>query len=283
VRRKSGGHTKIGLGVAVVAALAVTAILVPGASARSSKSAANVPTLYVNYTNTCTFSFSNDAGQTVTSIPAGTYEVEVQTPIMFKLITNPNMAVGDMTGCGGWVQFQMTGPGVSLFTTLDTGCVSADLLPETTFKAGATYNAVDLNQPSVAHLALTVTTGTPVAGPSPYDNGTGKGETQQQLIGSSTKTTKLSGTLIGSLASNGALKLMLKGKPVSSLKAGRYRFTITDKSPSAAFTILPSGGQAKAITGTAFVGRHTEYLTLTAGSYAYSTGSGKSYSFQVAG
>ena len=27
-----------------------------------------------------------------------------------------------MTGCRGWVQFQLTGPGVNLATTLDAGC-----------------------------------------------------------------------------------------------------------------------------------------------------------------
>jgi hypothetical protein len=267
---------------AVVAILAVTAILVPVAMARSTRAADNVPTLYVEYTNQCTFSFQNDAGQTVTSIPAGTYEVEVQTPIMFKLITTPNMPAGDMTGCGGWVQFQMTGPGVSLASTLDTGCVSSEILPETTFKAGATYSAVDLNNPNVARESLTITGGTPVAGASPYDNGTGKGESQQALIGSLAKTTTLKGTLDGTLAANGALTLKLKGKPVSSLKAGRYRFTITDKSPKAGFTVELAGGNTKAITSSAFVGRHTEFLTLTAGSYAYSTGGGKSHSFQVA-
>jgi hypothetical protein len=188
-----------------------------------------------------------------------------------------------MTGCGGWVQFQLSGPGVSVFTTLDTGCVSADLLPEQTFKAGSTYTAVDLNQPSVARQTLTVTTGTPVAGASPYDNGVGPGESQQQLIGSLSKgTAKLTGTLYGTLAANGGLTLMTNGKPVSSLRPGRYRFTITDKSPKASFMLTPTGGTGKAITGAAFVGRHTEYFTLTAGTYAYSAGTGKSYSFRVA-
>ncbi len=266
----------------VIAILAVTAVLVPAAMARSTGSADNVPTLYVEYTNQCTFSFQNDAGQTVTSIPAGTYEVEVQTPIMFKLITSPNMATGDMTGCGGWVQFQMTGPGVSLASTLDTGCVSSEILPETVFKAGSSYSAVDLNNPSATRTTLTVTTGTPVAGASPYGTGTGKGESQQQLIGSESKQTTLLGTIYGSLTSNGSLKVLLKGKAVSSLKAGRYRFTITDKSPKAGFTVVLSNGKTKTITSSAFVGRHSEFLTLTAGSYAYSTGIGTSHSFKVA-
>jgi hypothetical protein len=266
----------------LIAILAVTAVLVPAAMARSTRSADNVPTLYVEYTNQCTFSFQNDAGQTVTSIPAGTYEVEVQTPIMFKLITTPNMPTGDLTGCGGWVQFQMTGPGVSLASTLDTGCVSSEILPETTFKAGATYNAVDLNNPNGARESLTVTSGTPVAGASPYDNGTGKGESQQALIGSESKTTTPAVTLNGTLSASGALTLELKGKAVSSLKAGRYRFTITDKSPKVGFTVVLSNGKTKAITSSAFVGRHSEFLMLTAGSYAYSTGTGKSHTFRVA-
>ena len=273
-------RTRVWFPATVIALLAATAVLVPVASAAR---AANVPTLYVEYTNQCTFTIQNDSGQTVTSIPAGTYEVEVQTPVMFKLITSPNMAQGDMTGCGGWVQFQMTGPGVSLSSTLDTGCVSAEILPEATFKAGATYSAVDLNQPAVAHQTLSVTTGTPVAGQSPYDSGTGKGESQQQLVGSlATKAAPLKGTLIGTLAANGALTLKLKGKTVSSLVPGRYRFTITDKSPKASFTVSPATGKPKAITGSSFVGRHSEFLTLTAGSYSYSAGSGTSHSFRVA-
>ena len=93
----------------------------------------------------------------------------MSTPIMFKLVDTLNQAPGDFTGCRGWVQFQMTGPGVNLSTTLDTGCDSNYLLPETTFKAGQTYNAVDLNQPSVAHDSLTVLqNGQLPAPPSPY-------------------------------------------------------------------------------------------------------------------
>ena len=44
-----------------------------------------LPTLYVNYTMNCTFSIVDDAGRPVTTIAPGSYQVEVTTPIMFKL------------------------------------------------------------------------------------------------------------------------------------------------------------------------------------------------------
>ena len=157
--------------VGLVAALAVAAILVPIGSSKTATHA-GVPTIYVQYAMNCTFSFVDDSGHPITSIAPGTYEVEVSTPIMFKLVDTLNQAPGDFTGCRGWVQFQMTGPGVNLSTTLDTGCDSNYLLPETTFKAGQTYNAVDLNQPSVAHDTLTVLNAGQLPSPtSPYGTG----------------------------------------------------------------------------------------------------------------
>jgi hypothetical protein len=251
----------------------------------SSKAAAHagVPTIYVQYAMNCTFSFVDDSGNKITSIAPGTYEVEVSTPIMFKLVDTLNQAPGDFTGCRGWVQFQMIGPGVNLSTTLDTGCDSNYLLPETTFKAGQTYTAVDLNQPTVAHATLSVLQGGALPSPtSPYGTGTGKGSTSQDIVGSLQPKTKVNATLTGSLSSAGALALKAGGKPISSLKAGRYRFVITDKDPQAGF-MLSGGKVTKTLSTSGFVGRHTTLVTLTAGRWSYSTSSGKGYSFTVSG
>src|ERR1700735_2146361 len=101
----------------LVAVLAlVAAIAVPGAFAEHSAAPLPLPTLYVNYTDQCTFTVVNDAGQPVTSIAPGRYEIDITSPIMFRLLA-PGGATGNSSnlyGCNGWIQFQMTGPGVSV-------------------------------------------------------------------------------------------------------------------------------------------------------------------------
>src|SRR5262245_40429075 len=81
----------------------------------------------------CTFSIFDDNDRRVTSIAPGMYQIEVSTPTMFKLVVpgGPGVdyiAPNDYTGCKGWVQFQLSGPGVDLFTTLDFGCTAFQLL-----------------------------------------------------------------------------------------------------------------------------------------------------------
>ena len=142
------------------AALLAAAVLVPVSSAsRRDNGAPALPTLYVVYTINCTFTIVDDRGNPVTSIAPGNYQIEVSTPIMFKLVvpggpTVDKIAPDDFRGCKGWVQFQLTGPGVNVFTTLDSGCDAFLILPEQTFRPNATYTAQDLNQPSVAHASF---------------------------------------------------------------------------------------------------------------------------------
>src|SRR5579862_2244660 len=146
----------------LVAVLAVAALVVPvansakatahGGSGSTASAVVPLPTLYVRYTNNCTFSVFNDAGQPVTSFAPGKYQVDVTTPIMFKLLvpggpSGETIAPNDYTGCKGWVQFQMTGPGINVFTTLDSGCDSNDVVGAWTFQPSSTYTLEDLNQP----------------------------------------------------------------------------------------------------------------------------------------
>ena len=120
---------------------------------------------------------------------------------MFKLVrpggvTVDNIAPNDFTGCKGWVQFQLTGPGVSLFTTLDTGCDAFLILPQQTFKPNSTYTATDLNQPSVARASFTtLASGSPVSPKSPYGTTSGKGTAQQDIVGSAAVKATLSGSV----------------------------------------------------------------------------------------
>jgi hypothetical protein len=274
----------------LTAALAAAAVLVPVSSAsRRDSGAPALPTLYVVYTMNCTFSIVDDAGKPVTSIAPGTYQVEVSTPIMFKLVrpggvTVDNIAPNDFSGCKGWVQFQLTGPGVNLFTTLDTGCDAFLILPQQTFKASSTYTATDLNQPSVARASFsTLASGSPTIPKSPYGTTSGKGTVQQELVGSAARSA-VRATLTGALSARAKPTLMNKGKAVSILKAGRYRFAITDQDAKASFILeAVNGGTVKNLTTAPFVGKHSVTLNLTAGRWMYYANRGKAYYFLVTG
>jgi hypothetical protein len=275
----------------LIATLAVATFFVSAGNAGSSASGQPaLPTLYVNYTMNCTFSIADDLGRPVSQIPPGTYQVEVITPIMFKLAVPggpgvDNIAPNDYNGCKGWVQFQLTGPGVNLSTTLDSGCDAFLVLPAQSFKPGATYTAQDLNQPSVAHASFTVaTSGTPIVPKSPYGATSGKGSTQTELAGSG--AVQFRGTLGATLSTKGTPTLTTKGKPVSILKSGSYKFAINDQDAAGSFNIrrIKSDGslfKADALTGVKFVGTHSPTITLKAGHWTYFSGHGTVHNFLV--
>jgi hypothetical protein len=264
---------------ALTAIIGVAAFLAPLGNAAHRDAA--FPTLYVEYTLGCTFSITDDTGKPISSIAPGSYQVEVQTPMMFRLINIPDRAPNDFTGCKGWVQFQLTGPGVNLSTTLDIGCESEFLLPATYFKAGSTFVAQDLNQPSVAHASITtLASGTPNAPTNPSGTGNGPGTASTDIVGGGLPTA-VQGLVTGTLSAAGKATLMSKGKKLTTIKAGRYRFSIADQNPHSGFMLHPASATAtKHLTGTAFVGKHSTIVTLTAGRWTY-VSAGKSASFVV--
>ena len=273
----------------LVAVAAAAAVLAPfGTAARSDDGSPQVlPALYVQYTMNCTFQIVDDSGKPVTTIAPGAYEVEVSTPIMFKLAVpqpgSANLAPNDFTGCKGWVQFQLTGPGVNLFTTLDLGCDAFYTLPATTSKPGATYVAQDLNQPNVTRTTFQVaTSGTPTVPKTPYTATSGKGIAAQDIAGSGIKT-PTKATLAGLLDPKGIPALKLKGKPLSVLEAGRYRFAVNDLDAKAGLSLQAVGAKAKvtALSAVEFVGRHTTTVLLTPGRWMYYAKAGTAHYFLV--
>jgi hypothetical protein len=273
----------------LIAVVVAAASFIPVAAAKSGDVVA-YPTLYVKYNMNCTFAIFDDNDHRVNSIPPGTYQIEVSTPIMFKLVVPggvgvDNIAPNDFTGCKGWVQFQLTGPGVEVFTTLDSGCDAFLLLPAQTFKANSTYILQDLNQPAATRTPLTVeSAGTPLTPKSPYGQTSGKGDVIKDLFGSGIVAIK--GTLTGTLSLGGKTTLTTKGKPVTSLKAGKYRFKITDQDPTRSFTIQAVTGEAakgktKDLSAAKFVGKHSTGVTLKPGKWMYFSGSGHPQYFTV--
>ncbi len=274
--------------LSLVAVVAAVAVLVPaGTAARRDNGGPQVlPALYVQYTMNCTFQIVDDFGKPVTTIAPGSYVVEVSTPIMFKLAVpqpgSANLAPNDFTGCMGWVQFHLTGPGVDLFTTLDSGCDAFYTLPATAFKPGATYVAQDLNQPNATRTSFQVaTSGTPVVPKTPYTPTSGKGVASQDIAGSGIKA-PIKATLAGLLDRKGTPTLKLEGKVLGVLKTGRYRFAVNDLGAKSGLSLHAVGGKKVfSLSGVDFVGRHTTTVLLTPGRWTYYAQAGAAHNFLV--
>jgi hypothetical protein len=271
--------------VVALAALVVAAVLVPAGSAASRDTV--LPTLYVAYAMNCTFAITDDGGRKVGSIAPGTYQVLVTTPVVFAGVDLSGTF--DMTACKSFVQFQLTGPGVDLSTTLQEGDEDKEIL-KATFQASSTYTAQDLNQAAVTRLAFaTAASGSPTAPSSPSTSSTssGKGTSSTDIVGSATTKSApaaiapLRGTLAGAVNAAGKLTLTKNGKGVTNLKAGRYTFTIQDGSAKADFTIQALRKTPVTLTGVAYVGTHRTTVTLKPGQWTFYSYNSKANYFIV--
>jgi hypothetical protein len=271
----------------LIAAVAVLAVLAPLANAGTRETV--LPTIYVEYTMNCTFTISDDYGRRVTSLAPGTYQIHITSPVVFSTVDLSG--INDMTACKGFLDFRLTGPGVNLTTTLQDGDEDKDTFKET-FQPSGSYTAVDLNQPAVARAVFTTTaSGSPDAPQSPYKPSTSssKGDVSQDPIGSAVKTNPLRGTLTAIVSSTGKVQLLFKGKPVSTLKEGRYTATVKDQSKKAGLLLQLLGKSGQVVSSltassTPFVGRRTAELTLKKGQWGFlPTSSGKKSYFIVVG
>lgn len=269
----------------VIAALAVAVVLVPasGASSRAGGAPA-LPTLYVQYTMNCTFGIFDDQGHPVSSIAPGSYQVEVETPVMFKLVrpggvSTDNIAANDFTGCKGWVQFQLTGPGVNIQTTLQDGDEDKDL-ERATFQPGSTYVALDNNQPGVTRTTFTTAASGSATGPTGSSTSSvSGGSSQQSLVGSAANPFR--GALDAIVYASGKLSLTRNGKPVTTLKTGRWTFSVDDESRKAGFSLQVLRGKAMTITSPTYTGSHDATVELKPGRWAFFTPAGKRTTFFV--
>ena len=235
------------------------------------------PTLYGAYTMNCTFTITDDNGRHVSSIPPGTYQVLVTTPMVFADVDLSG--IFDMTACKSFVQFQLTGPGVNLQTTLQEGDEDKEML-RATFQPSATYTALDNNQAGVTRTTFsTQATGSAASPTGPSSSVSGKGSSQEELVGSA--AVPFRGSLDAIVYKSGKLTLSRNGKPVTSLKQGRYTFSVDDESKTGGFTVRPLRGRAVAVTTAAFVGSHGATVTLKRGRWFFYSGAGKKTAFFV--
>jgi hypothetical protein len=223
--------------------------------------------------SSCTFTLTDDSGQSVASIAPGTYQVLVSTPVVFNDVDLQTYT--GLTGCTTYVRFQLDGPGVSLKTSLTAGdedqaSFSAALQP------GSTYTAVDLNNPN-ARVVFT-TTGTVTGAVGATSTGTtttsSTGSAQPSLVGSAAISSL--GTLFAVVHRSGVLTVTRAGKSVSSLPTGHWTLVVHDTSAKNGLSLQKGSIKAETITTAAFAGSRTLTLTLAPGRWRFFSTPGES-------
>ena len=221
-------------------------------------------TLYVTFNSNKTVTVTDASGNPVgtsggapTTIPAGTYNVLISDPAF----------VSD-------VVWDLAGPGVKLVTSMSSGEEISESWVET-FVPNSTYTYRDDNRPPAVWTFATSSTSTPsssgattpLTSTTPISSGKTGQAPSTDVVGSASATFR--GTLRGSVSPTGKATLTLKGKPVASLKAGRYTVTVTDKSAKAGFNVQEIKKAAKTVTTSAFKGTKSLAITLTAGQWFF--------------
>jgi hypothetical protein len=233
----------------LIAIAAVVALASGGGVAR-----AGLPSLFAPYkTEDCTFTFRNDAGKTVHTIPPGDYQVVVATSGTYG-----DYFVSDQTGlraCKGFVEFRLTGPGVNLTTTLDYGDSSGEVLAAT-FKPGGTYTVQDDHNVAGTKRTFNVST-------------------------TGSVTVALRGVLTATVSAKGELALTRNDKAVSSLKQGKWTLSVRDDSKTSGFTLQQLAKRPLAVTDGAFYGFRDVTIILKPGQWSFYSPGGKKRTFRV--
>jgi len=227
----------------------------PGAQGRTVVN----PALHVNFFTNGSIAVTTDSGTPVgtssgapTVIPAGYYTV---------MLVGPG-------GCANVPYFELHGPGENIVDNMDGGELSlnsytAYLAPNSTY----TWHDDDTSPPVTFTFATsTDIQGTPPAVAGPTGIAAGTHGTAKSVNPFAAVPASIRGKLTGVVSASGKLTLALKGKTVSSLTAGTYTITVTDESAKNGF-MLEKTKHVVSITGSAFVGKLTATVKLTAGTW----------------
>lgn len=212
-------------------------------------------------------------GREPPTIPAGTYTIRV---------------VDDTDEHN----FHLYGPGVDLETS--TG-ESASTTWTATFQAGATYRYVCDTHADFMFGAFQAAGGSTGSTSGGSSGGSTGGSSGGSAGGSSSgsgggtvssgraSSGSLLGTLSATLDASGKARLLVGGRPVTRLQAGRYRIAVSDRARSRSFVVQRAGRAAVVVSGAAFVGKRSATLVLGAGRWSfYAAPGGRKTSFTVA-
>jgi hypothetical protein len=266
---------RISIAISAVSAIALLAVVGALGATRHST---DFPTLLV------TFHTTNTVSVTLTDLtPVGTPSGPPTTisPGTYNISIDDAAFVAD-------IQWHLSGPGVNLVTNMSYGEEPSEAWVET-FLPSSTYTYRDDNRPSSVFTFQTTSTalvGTPGSGQAPLTSTTPQASSKNgkasstDVVGSGVPTVR--GTILGRVSAAGKLTLTSGGKTVSSLKAGLYKFTITDQSKKAGFSVQQIEKSATTVTTAPFTGKRTATVNLKAGQWlAYPTFVGKKLYFIV--
>jgi hypothetical protein len=244
-----------------IAGLATAFVLMAGpAASASARSLAGE--LDAAYDMNCSFTLTKD-GRPVGTLEPGDYTVVVTTPVPFA---NPDQQPGIvyLPICDGAASFSLTGPGVSLRSTVGDGSqVRAQYT--VTLQPNATYTAVDTKAETLGRAVFSTSAAAQDSSPPPTTT------TTPEIRGGPGPPAMLD----VSTTANGAVRLARGGKPVARLRPGVYTLVLVDRSPRAGFVLRGAAGKATRLTTAAFVGRARRHVELTAGRWLLGLGSGK--------
>ena len=258
----------LGASVAIAAAAGLLA-------AAASADAAAI-TINVFYTSPTSIQVSLSDGTPVSSgsaIPAGSYQVLVYDNDDYD--ANP--------------KFTLSGPGVSVAANnLNSTGMGIDL-PSTfgpfTFQTSSSYTVSD---PGIGASVTfqTATTSSPAGsggssgggaspggssagGTSSAGSGSAAASSGGASSGGSAGSLKLLGTLAVSVSLAGTPAAVFDGKPVKTLKAGRYTITVADHATKAGLLVGEGSKTPLVLSGAAKVGRSSKTVTLGAGRWFF--------------
>ncbi len=276
--RRSRVSSRFRLGLAVTLALGSTCLL-RGVTA----SAATAPVLTLSYTAGSVLEVDVTAGPTLTAgSPTG-----LVSPGAYQVVITDDAS----DGTDPVHMFQLSGPGVNLMTDLQGGDDKSELYDEI-LAPNATYSFQDDDEPNLgavvfktsstpAPVASTPDSTTPTSQPASTTTSE-KSSSNSGIVGSGLVPEPFRGTLEATVSPTGKLTLIAGRKGVATLKEGRYRIAVTDRSAKAGFVIEEARAAAHTLTGAAFVGKRTVTLELPSGQwFFYSTFVGTKTYFAV--
>ncbi len=257
---------RAGLVSVAAALLALACAVCSGGGARAARSAVS-QTLYAGFDADGNIRLTFADGTTIgaptppgTVIPAGTYTIDLNNNSLDDL-ADPH-------------EYHLFGPGVNL-----SAGSAVQATWTATFQPGSTYVYQDDLNPTTLHevfgtpgsgaTSTTVPSG-PSGGPSSSGSvgpGPSPKPTDNNIVGSA--IIPFRGTLVGAVGRTGKLTLTTKGRAVSRLKSGRYRFTVTDSNRTGGFIVQKVRKGATTVTGVSFVGKRSSTVNLTAGQWLY--------------
>jgi len=178
--------------------------------------------------------------------------------------------------------YHLVGPGVNLSSEL-LPCENPAPVNTVVLQPSSTYTYEDSRHPDITHVVFSTSAGgssadTAGSGGAPATAKATGSISNSSVVGSGVKSVRA--TLVAAVGATGA-SLSLHGKRVSSLAPGRYRITIVDRTPRLGFTIGKLHASPKTLTGPSFVGTRSVMLSLTAGTWRFSTSAAPGHAFTV--